>query len=507
LAQFDLGVSVYSGRPVATMILQRAEPTLMLALTTTLLSVLVAVPAGVFAARRLGLVTDYLVMALCVAGFSIPVFVIGYALMQVFAIELGWLPVQGYRPLASGLWNSLRSLTLPTVALTLLFAALVARITRATLLNVLSEDYIRTARAKGLPERKVVGDACAEEYRRARGDRRRHLFRGPARRGRRHRIRLQSAGGRAPDRRCHPVARLSGRAGGDAGLRLRPGRGEPARRSQLCAVRPPHPAGHALMSAQPQMARAGRSLKASTVVIGLSFAVVAAVAACALLAPPILGYSSDLNMGEALQPPGAAHWFGTDNLGRDIFVRTLSGARTSLMVGLGVSVLTLLAGGLIGLVAGYVRMADTVLMRIMDGLMAIPGVLLAIALASLLGGGLATVMIAISVPEIPRTARLMRGVVLSLREMPYVDAAIAIGSSTPRVLLRHILPNATEALVVQATLRLRFGDPRRSHPQLHRRRHLAGPAELGATSWPAAASSSASRPGSSPFPACSCRCW
>lgn len=156
LAQFDLGVSVYSGRPVATMILQRAEPTLMLALTTTLLSVLLAVPAGVFAARRLGLVTDYVVMALCVAGFSIPVFVIGYALMQVFAIELGWLPVQGYRPLASGLWNSLRSLTLPTVALTLLFAALVARITRATLLNVLSEDYIRTARAKGLPERKVV---------------------------------------------------------------------------------------------------------------------------------------------------------------------------------------------------------------------------------------------------------------------------------------------------------------------------------------------------------------
>lgn len=121
------------------------------------------------------------------------------------------------------------------------------------------------------------------------------------------------------------------------------------------------------------------------------------------------------------------------------------------MVGLGVSMLTLMAGGLIGLVAGYVRMADTVLMRIMDGLMAIPGVLLAIALASLLGGGLATVLIAISVPEIPRTARLMRSVVLSLREMPYVDAAIAIGSSTPRVLLRHILPNATEALIVQAT--------------------------------------------------------
>jgi peptide/nickel transport system permease protein len=102
------------------------------------------------------LATDYIVMALSVAGFSIPVFVIGYALMQVFAIELGWLPVQGYRPLATGISNTLRSLTLPTAALTLLFAALVARITRATLLNVLSEDYVRTARAKGLPESRVI---------------------------------------------------------------------------------------------------------------------------------------------------------------------------------------------------------------------------------------------------------------------------------------------------------------------------------------------------------------
>jgi peptide/nickel transport system permease protein len=204
------------------------------------------------------------------------------------------------------------------------------------------------------------------------------------------------------------------------------------------------------MSATTIVARR-RPLSAATLAIGFNLAVVGVVLACALLAPPILGYSSDLNMAEALQPPGAAHWFGTDNLGRDIFVRTLSGARTSLLVGLGVSALTLVAGGAIGLLAGYVRMADTVIMRIMDGFMAIPGVLLAIALASLLGSGLLTVMIAISVPEIPRTARLMRSVVLSLREMPYVDAAVSIGSSTPRVLFRHILPNATEALVVQAT--------------------------------------------------------
>ncbi|POR46956.1 ABC transporter permease [Bosea psychrotolerans] len=194
-----------------------------------------------------------------------------------------------------------------------------------------------------------------------------------------------------------------------------------------------------------------RRLSASSLALGFNLAVVGVVLGCALLAPPLLGYSSDLNMAEALQPPGAAHWFGTDNLGRDIFVRTVSGARTSLLVGLGVSALTLTAGGAIGLLAGYVRTVDSVTMRIMDGFMAIPGVLLAIALASLLGSGLVTVMIAISVPEIPRTARLMRSVVLSLREMPYVDAAVSIGSSTPRVLFRHILPNATEALVVQAT--------------------------------------------------------
>jgi len=146
---FDLGVSVFSNRPVTTLIMQRAEPTLMLALTTTLLSVIVAVPAGIYAAKRVGRFGDYVVMGLSALAFSVPVFVLGYLLMQSFAISLRWLPVQGYRPLSAGLMACLTSLTLPTLALTCLFAALVARITRATMLDVLAQDYIRTARAKG----------------------------------------------------------------------------------------------------------------------------------------------------------------------------------------------------------------------------------------------------------------------------------------------------------------------------------------------------------------------
>ncbi len=190
---------------------------------------------------------------------------------------------------------------------------------------------------------------------------------------------------------------------------------------------------------------------------GLSFpmvfggTVIAATLLCALLAPLILGYSDDIVMTRSMRAPGAEYWFGTDNLGRDIFVRTLSGARNSVIVGIGVAGLTLLIGTAFGLLAGYFNRLDGAIMRTMDGLMAIPGVLLAIALAAILGSGLYTVVIAIAAPEIPRTARLVRSVVLTIREMPFVAAAISVGSSTPKILLRHILPNAMPALMVQAT--------------------------------------------------------
>jgi len=176
-----------------------------------------------------------------------------------------------------------------------------------------------------------------------------------------------------------------------------------------------------------------------------------AYVAIALFSPLLVGDYTTINTGQRLQPPGVEHWFGTDHLGREIFARSLVGTRTSLMVGVTVAAFATVFGVLIGLYAGFFRMADRIVMGLMDGLMAIPGVLLAIALASLLGGNLITLIVAITVPEIPRMARLTRSVVLSLQEQSFVVAAVSIGTSTPKILFRHILPNAVGTLSVQAT--------------------------------------------------------
>ncbi|MEL6520608.1 MAG: ABC transporter permease [Pseudomonadota bacterium] len=157
LLQGDLGTSIFSNKPVVELIGQRIEPTLLLALTTIIFSVLVAVPLGTIAAFRAGSWTDRAVMMFSVGGFSIPVFVLGYILIYVFSLNLRILPVQGYRsPFEDGLGPFLAHITLPTVTLSVIFIALIARMTRASVIEVLEEDYIRTARAKGQSEIKVL---------------------------------------------------------------------------------------------------------------------------------------------------------------------------------------------------------------------------------------------------------------------------------------------------------------------------------------------------------------
>lgn len=149
--------------------------------------------------------------------------------------------------------------------------------------------------------------------------------------------------------------------------------------------------------------------------------------------------------------PGALFWFGTDNLGRDVFARTIYGTRISLMVGFSVACLSLFAAICIGLPSGYYRKVDAVVMRVMDGLMSIPSILLAMALAALLGGSMQNVIIALTVVETPRSVRVVRSSVLSLREQMFVDAARATGVPPLRILLRYILPNAMAPLIINST--------------------------------------------------------
>lgn len=150
-------------------------------------------------------------------------------------------------------------------------------------------------------------------------------------------------------------------------------------------------------------------------------------------------------------PPSLNHWFGTDHIGRDIYTRTIHGSRVSLIVGFSVALISIAAAVVIGLVAGYYRAADAVIMRVMDGIMSIPGILLAIALMALLGGSVQNVIIALCVVESPRASRVVRGSVLVIREQMYIEAARSIGVPAYRILALHVLPNIFAPLIVQAT--------------------------------------------------------
>jgi len=152
----DLGTSMFTGMPVTQLIGQRLEPTLSLMVITLILSIVIAVPMGVVAAWKAGSWIDRVLMGFAVFGFSVPVFVVGYVLAYVFALELELLPVQGYTPLSAGLWPWFENLILPSIALGCVYIALIARITRASMLEVLQQDYIRTARAKGLGQRPIL---------------------------------------------------------------------------------------------------------------------------------------------------------------------------------------------------------------------------------------------------------------------------------------------------------------------------------------------------------------
>ena len=171
----------------------------------------------------------------------------------------------------------------------------------------------------------------------------------------------------------------------------------------------------------------------------------------AIFGPLLVADPNLLNPVARLKLPGADYWLGTDSLGRDVFSRLVYGTQKSLLVGFTVSLAVSFLGLLVGVLAGYFPLVDRIVVPILDGLMAIPGVLLAIALVSLMGSNVGTIIVAITVPEVPRMARIVRGVVLPLRSMQYVQAAISVGTPVPMILWRHIVPSTMGPLIVQAT--------------------------------------------------------
>ena len=184
----------------------------------------------------------------------------------------------------------------------------------------------------------------------------------------------------------------------------------------------------------------------------VSLLVLTALILIAICAPLLTSADpTAINPAQRLKPITAEHWLGTDAYGRDVYTRILYGARVSLLVGLGVAAFSLVVGLFVGVLAGYFRWVDAIVMRVMDGLMAIPGILLAIALVSLSGSSLLTVLIAITVPEVPRVVRLVRGVILSVRNESYVEAAQTLGTPLPTLMMRHLVPNTIAPLIVQCT--------------------------------------------------------
>ena len=184
----------------------------------------------------------------------------------------------------------------------------------------------------------------------------------------------------------------------------------------------------------------------------LAAAVLVLVVLAALLAPWIAPHDPvAMAPTNRLKPPSTEFLLGTDAFGRDLLSRILYGARTSLLVGAGAALAALLLGLPLGVLAGFFRIVDAILMRVMDGLMAIPGILLAIAIVALAGSSIGTVLVAITIPEVPRVVRLVRSVVLSAREEPYVEAALSLGSSLPRIMWRHLMPSTFAPLIIQGT--------------------------------------------------------
>ena len=468
-----------------------------------LFATFLGVPLGFLAAKRYGSVFDHGSLVASLIGISIPIF-LGLILKYIFSVRLGWLPSIGREDVLAerehptnfyvldaiiqldpaALQDAIRHLILPAIALATIPLAIVARITRAAVLDVQNEDYVRTARAKGLPPRVVNSRHVMRNALLAGLDDHRVADRLAAVRSRPHRNRFRLARDRHLAEGCDLQPRLPGSAGRDP---LRGSRVRPRQSARGHLVR-----GHQSPDPGPLMSVAeleSREIELEAPSGGLwsdaftrlrrnpgalvGFALVALFVVVAVFAPLIAPAGPrEQNLAllsEGCCPgPSADHWFGVDQLGRDEFSRIVYGARYSLVIGVVAVSVGLSLGLLLGALAGYIGGGvDSVVMRLMDIMLAIPGLLFAIGVVAVLGPGLWQVMVAVGVVTILIFARL-RGSVLAQKENDFVLAARAVGVPRRTIVFSHILPNAISLRDRGGDARDGDGDHRRCRARLPR---------------------------------------
>ncbi|MGY3109812.1 ABC-type dipeptide/oligopeptide/nickel transport system permease subunit [Bradyrhizobium sp. LM6.9] len=461
----DLGNSYVYGTPVASLIAERLVLTIPLAIMAMLITVTLALSAGIYTAANHNKVGDVGVMSLTQVGIALPNFWFAILLVLLFSVRLQWLSAGGFPGWEDGIWLGIKSLLLPAVSLAVVQAAILARVTRSAVLEVLREDFVRTARAKGLGKREVLWRHVLRNamipVMTVMGLQFANLLAGHHR----DRERVLSAGSRPPDLPVDCQSRS------DRGAQLRDAARDHGRHRQfrgrraLCFRRSPHQGPRpvsaplttlvdapAATRALPARTFWRRALRHRSFVLGgaLSLLVLAS-ALLSLVWTPWSPYEIDI--ASKLRPPSAAHWLGTDVFGRDIVSLLLAGARSTIMVGIIAVSIGLTFGVCLGLVASARRgWTEEIIMRFSDFTFAFPAVLSAIMLSAVVGPGMVTSIVAIGIFQIPTLIRLTRGSANAIWAREFVLAARAAGKGSFRITIEHVLPNILSILIVQATI-------------------------------------------------------
>ncbi len=407
--QGDWGYSYVTRQPVLVMIWERFVNTIYLMGVSLLLTLLLAIPIGVYSAVRQYSLFDHAMTGLAFMGYSMPAFWLGLLLMLLFSVQWRWLPAGGMFTIGtelvgfSALLDRLRYLVLPVMTLSIVSAGFYARYLRASLLDVMGQDYVRTARAKGLRERRVIVG---------------HALKNAA-------IPFLTVVA------LHMPQLFTGAVVVETVFAW-PGIG---RLFWDSALRFDYPA---LMG----------------VLAIVSLAMLLLLITSALLAPWIAPYDPNaIDLKKRYWSPSFSHLMGTDDLGRDLLSRVIHGGRISLSIGILSALVAVVFGTLLGALAGYYgRWLDAILMRFTDLMLTFPPLLLLILLASLVGTSFVTIVLVISTVSWMNVARLVRASFLSLKEQDFVEASRALGAGSRRLIFTHILPNSLSPIIVATTL-------------------------------------------------------